>query len=68
MAMGWMAEVQLPAGIRDLSLFHSVQTNTGVHPALYPVGAGGFFPGVSYRGVKLTTHFNIVLRLRMVEL
>jgi hypothetical protein len=30
---------------QDFSLFHSVQTNSGAHPASYPVGLGGSFPG-----------------------
>jgi hypothetical protein len=30
-------------GVRDFSLFNSVQTGSGVHPA-YPMGTGGLFP------------------------
>jgi hypothetical protein len=30
---------------RIFSLFHSVQTGFGVHPALYPMGTGACFPG-----------------------
>jgi hypothetical protein len=29
----------------DFSLLHSVQTNSGAHPASYPMGTGGSFPG-----------------------
>jgi hypothetical protein len=30
---------------RDVSLLHSVQTGSGAHPASYPMGTGGSFPG-----------------------
>jgi hypothetical protein len=36
-----LAGIQLPAGVRDLSLLHSVQTASCVHPASYPIGTGG---------------------------
>jgi hypothetical protein len=29
----------------DLSLLHVVQTGSGDHPASYPTGTGGSFPG-----------------------
>jgi hypothetical protein len=32
-----------PAGAKDFSLFHSVQTGSGYHPASYPMGTGGSF-------------------------
>jgi hypothetical protein len=60
-----MAEVQFPARKTDFSLLHSVQTNSGTHPASYPVGGRCFF---SNWNVKLTTLHHPVLRLRMVEL
>jgi hypothetical protein len=28
----------------DISFLHSVGTGSGVHPASYPMGTGGFFP------------------------
>jgi hypothetical protein len=37
--------VQVPAGARDFALYHRVQTYSGAHPALYPVGTRGSFPG-----------------------
>jgi hypothetical protein len=43
-ATGWTARVRLPAG-HDFYLPHSVQTGSGAHPASYPVGTGGDFPG-----------------------
>jgi hypothetical protein len=38
--MNWTAGVRFPAGVRDFSLPHNVQTGSGVHPAFYPVGTG----------------------------
>jgi hypothetical protein len=37
-------EIRFPAGARDFSLFHSIQTGFGAHPASYPIGTGGSFP------------------------
>jgi hypothetical protein len=31
--------------LQDFSHFHSIQTSFGVHPASYPTGTGGSFPG-----------------------
>jgi hypothetical protein len=33
--MSWTAKVQFLAEVRNLSLFHSVQTGSGAHPASY---------------------------------
>jgi hypothetical protein len=35
---------RFPAGVRDVSLLHSVQTGSGAHPASSPVSAGRAFP------------------------
>jgi hypothetical protein len=35
----------IPSRARDFCLFRSVQTDTGAHPASYPVGSGCSFPG-----------------------
>jgi hypothetical protein len=43
-ATSWMAQVRFPAG-QGVSLLHSVQTSSGAHPACYPMGIGGDFPG-----------------------
>jgi hypothetical protein len=32
------------AAVQDFSLLHSVQTDSGAHPASYPMGTGGSFP------------------------
>jgi hypothetical protein len=37
----WTTGVQVPIGARTLSLFHSVQTGSGAHPASYSMGTGG---------------------------
>jgi hypothetical protein len=30
---------------RDFSLLHTIQIGSGIHPAYYPMGTVGFFPG-----------------------
>jgi hypothetical protein len=42
--MGWMDGVQFLAGER-FSFLHSIQTGSGAHPASYPIGTRGNFPG-----------------------
>jgi hypothetical protein len=37
--------VRFPAGAGNFSLRHRVQTKPGAHPASYPMGTGGSFPG-----------------------
>jgi hypothetical protein len=37
--------VRIPAGAGNFSLQHCVQTSSGAHPASYPVGTRGSFPG-----------------------
>jgi hypothetical protein len=44
-ATGWTTGVRFPAGARDFSLLHRVQTGSGAHPASYTIGTGGSFPG-----------------------
>jgi hypothetical protein len=39
-------KVRFPAGAIYLSLFHSVHTDSGVHPDPCSVGIGGFIGGV----------------------
>jgi membrane-bound inhibitor of C-type lysozyme len=54
---------------QEISLLHNIPTGSGAHPASHTVGTRGCFPrGKTARGVKLTTHLHIVLRLTMVEL
>jgi len=49
-----------------LRLLSCVQISTEAHPASYPTGIGGSFPGVKRgRGVTLTTHLHLVPRSRM---
>jgi hypothetical protein len=47
---GWTARVQFPA-VQDFPLLNIVQTGSGAHTAFYPMGTGGFFPGVKAAGV-----------------
>jgi hypothetical protein len=37
--------VRAPAGAGNFSLHHRVQTNSGAHPASYPMGTRSSFPG-----------------------
>jgi hypothetical protein len=39
------SRVRFPAGARNFSLHHHVQNGSGVHPASYPMGTRGSFPG-----------------------
>jgi hypothetical protein len=39
------SRVRFPAGAEDFSLHHCVQNGSGAHPASYPVGTRGSFPG-----------------------
>jgi hypothetical protein len=50
--MGWTAGVRFSAGAKELSLLHSIQTGSGAHPASYPMGTGGFFPGLKQPGCE----------------
>jgi hypothetical protein len=60
------SRVRFPAGAGNFSLHHRVQNGTGTHPASYPMGTRGSFPGgKAAGGVKLTTHLHIVSRSRL---
>jgi hypothetical protein len=50
-----MLRVWFLAGARDFSLLHSVQTGSVAHPASYPVGIWGYFPGGKATGTILPT-------------
>jgi hypothetical protein len=67
-ATDWASGARFPAGPRDFSLHHRVQTVPGAHPASYSMSTGGFLPGGKAAGVmKLTTH-HLVPRSRIVKL
>jgi hypothetical protein len=40
----------IPGRAGDFPLLHSIQTGSGAHPASYPVGTGGSFPGGEVAG------------------
>jgi hypothetical protein len=44
------SRVRFPAGAGNYSLHHRVQNGSGVHPASYPMGTGGSFPGSKAAG------------------
>jgi hypothetical protein len=39
------SRVRFPAGAGNFSLHHRVQNGYGAHPASYPMGTRGSFPG-----------------------
>jgi hypothetical protein len=39
------SKVQFLERAANLSLHHSIQNSSGAHPASYPIGTGGPFPG-----------------------
>jgi hypothetical protein len=39
------SRVRFPAGAGNFSIHHRVQNGSGAHPALYPMGIRGSFPG-----------------------
>jgi hypothetical protein len=39
------SSVRFPAGAGNVSLHHGVQNSSGAHPASYPMGTRGSFPG-----------------------
>jgi hypothetical protein len=49
-ATSWKAGVRFPARATNIFLFHSVQSGFGAHPAFYPVGTWGSFPGGKVAG------------------
>jgi hypothetical protein len=44
------SRVRFPAGAGNFSLHHSVQNCSGSHPASYPIGTRGSFPGGKVAG------------------
>jgi hypothetical protein len=46
---GWSG-VRVPAGARNFSFHHRVQTGSGAHPAYYAMDTRGSFPGVKLPG------------------
>jgi hypothetical protein len=58
--------VRSPAEVKDFSRSLCVQTSSEAHPASYPMGAGGPFPGGRARLGRDTDHSpHLVLRSRM---
>jgi hypothetical protein len=52
----WAIEVRSPTGAEDFSSSPSVQTGSGAHPASYPMGTGGSFPGGNARQGRDADH------------
>jgi hypothetical protein len=51
----WGIEVRSPTGA-DFSSSPCVQTGSGAHPAYYPMGTGGSFPGGKAQPGRDTDH------------
>jgi hypothetical protein len=49
-------EVRSPTGAEDFSSSPCVQTGSGAHPASYPMGTGGSFPGGKARPRRDADH------------
>jgi hypothetical protein len=45
MGRAGLSGVRVPAGAGNFSLHHRIQTGSGAHPASYPMGTRGCFPG-----------------------
>jgi hypothetical protein len=45
------SRVRFPSGTGNFSLYHRVQNGSGAHPASYPTGTAGSFPGSKAAGV-----------------
>jgi hypothetical protein len=41
----WGSRIRFLEGAGNFSLHHRVQNGSGAHPASYPMGTGGSFPG-----------------------
>jgi hypothetical protein len=61
-------EVPLSVKVADFSLLRGAQTGSETHRASCSKSIEGAFPGSKTAGsVKLTTHFHVLLNLRMSE-
>jgi hypothetical protein len=54
--MGWTIGVRSPTEAEDFSSIPCVQTGSGAHPASYPMGTGGPFPGGKARPGRDADH------------
>jgi hypothetical protein len=52
----WTIGVRSPTGAEDVSSSLCVQTGSGAHPASYPMGTGGPFPGGKARPGRDADH------------
>jgi hypothetical protein len=52
----WATAVRFPAEAKDFSTSLCVQTSSGSHPATYPMGIGGRFPGGKARPGRDADH------------
>ena len=60
-----LSTIRIPVGAIYLSLPKNVQTGSGAHPASHVMDIGGLSIEKISRGMKLTTHLQLVPRLTM---
>jgi hypothetical protein len=53
---GWTIGFRSPTGREDFSSSSCVQNGSGAHPASYPMGSGGSFPGGKARPGRDADH------------
>jgi hypothetical protein len=56
LTMGWTTGLRSPTGAGNFSSSPCVQTGSGAHPASYPMGTGGPFPGGKVRPGRDADH------------
>jgi hypothetical protein len=61
----WNTGVRFPAGKRSFSPLYSDQGGSGVHPDSYLMNTVGSFQVVTLPGLSLSTHLNLMPRIRM---
>jgi hypothetical protein len=66
--MGWIIGVQFLPGARDFSLLCSIRTDSGAHPAPYPVGTGALLTVVQWQACDADHSLPSSAEVKMVEL
>jgi hypothetical protein len=67
-SLGKFTSITFPVRAGNFSPHHCIQTGSGSHPASYPMGISGSFPGGKAAGVVMfTTHLHLVPNSRMRE-
>jgi len=59
------SRVSFTAGARDVALLQNVQTSSGAHKAYSTCTKDFSLGGLNGQGIRFTTHFHLLLRLRI---